>query len=114
LYIDFMFEKNPEKEQAMELFVFIRFHAREGKQDAVAEALRDVIAPSRAEPGCLSIGAYHSTRDTRLFFIHSHWVNEAAFEIHAELPHTVRFMARVQPLIDHKLDISRTRSLQIP
>ena len=91
----------------MELFIFARFHALDGKQDAVASALQEVVSSTRAEPGCRAIGAYRSTRDPRLFYIHSRWVDEAAFERHAELPHTVRFLERVQPLIDHPLDVTR-------
>jgi quinol monooxygenase YgiN len=95
----------------MELAIFARFHAREGQDTAVAAALRDVVGPSRAEPGCLAIAAYRSVRDPRLFWIHSRWIDEAAFETHAELPHTVRFLERVQPLIDHPLDVTRTRAI---
>ena len=96
------------------LFIFARFHAGEGQEAAVAAALRAVIAPTRAEPGCIEINAYRSTRDPRLFFIHSHWRDEAAFEVHATLPHTRQFIERVQTLIDHPLDISRTRPLTTP
>ncbi len=91
----------------MELFIFARFHARPGLESAVEEAVRDVLGPSRDEAGCLSIHAFRSTRDPRLFYIHSHWTNEAAFENHAALPHTVRFIERVEPLIDHALDVTR-------
>ena len=91
----------------MNLFVFGRFHARPGNEGAVDEALRDVVVPSRAEAGCLSIQAFLSTRDPRLFYIHSRWVDEAAFDHHAGLPHTVRFIERVQALIDHPLDVTR-------
>ena len=73
------------------------------------EALRDVVAPSREEAGCVSIQAFRSTRDPRLFYIHSRWIDEAAFEHHATLPHTVRFIERVQALIDHPLDVTRAR-----
>jgi len=38
----------------MDLFIFARFHAGLGK-GALAEALRDVLAPSSEEPGCLGI-----------------------------------------------------------
>ena len=96
----------------LELFIFARFHAREGKEDAVATALRDVVAPTREEPGCRAIAAYRSTRDPRLFHIHSRWSDEAAFERHSEQPHTRRFLERVQPLIDHPLDITRSRPLE--
>jgi quinol monooxygenase YgiN len=95
----------------MGLFIFARFHARDGQEDAVATALRDEVPLARAEPGCLAHDAYRSTRDPKLFFIHSHWIDEAAFEAHANLPHTVRFLERVQPLIDHELDVTRTRVL---
>ncbi len=95
----------------MELFIFARFHARPGNEGAVAEAILGNLAPSRGEPGCLTIHAFRSTRDPQLFYIHSRWKDEGAFENHAGLPHTLRFLQRVQPLIDHPLDV--TRSAQI-
>jgi quinol monooxygenase YgiN len=95
----------------MELFIFARFHARPGQEDAVAAAIRDANGPTRAEPGCLAIGGYRSTRDPRLFWVYSRWIDEAAFERHAELPHIVRFLERVQPLIDHPLDVTRTHQI---
>ena len=95
----------------MELFIFARFHARPGQEDTVASALRDVLAPTRAEPGCLGIDAFRSNRDPRLFYIHSRWTDEAAFETHAGLRHTVHFIARVEPLIDHALDVTRAEQI---
>ena len=53
----------------MELFVFARFHARSGNESDVIEALHDVIVPTREEPGCLSIHAYRSVRESQLFYI---------------------------------------------
>ena len=95
-----------------DIFIFARFHARDGKEEEVAAALRAVIGPTRAEAGCRSVEAFHSNRDPRLFFIHSHWRDEAAFETHATLPHTKQFIERVAALIDHPLDINRTQRLQ--
>lgn len=95
----------------MELSIFARFHAREGQEDAVAVALREVTGPSRAEAGCLFIEAYRSIRDPRLFHIHSRWTDEAAFELHAGLPHTVRFLARMQTLVDQPMEVSRAQPL---
>lgn len=99
-------------ESSAELFIFARFHARDGQEEAVAAVLRDVLPPTRAEPGCRAIDAYRSTRDPRLFYIHSRWVDEAAFDRHAELPHTVRFLERVQKLIDHPLDVTRAQPME--
>ena len=95
----------------MELFIFARFHARSGNEDAVAQALLEVVAPSREEPGCVGIDAFRSIRDPRLLYIHSRWKDEEAFELHAGLPHTVRFLERVEPLIDHALDVTRAERM---
>jgi quinol monooxygenase YgiN len=94
--------------QIMERFIFARFHARPGYDNALETALRNVIGPTRQESGCLSIHAFRSIKDARLFYIHSRWVDEAAFDNHAGLPHTVQFVEEVQPLIDHELDPTRS------
>src|ERR1700733_907349 len=94
-----------------ELFIFARFHARPGNEQAVAEAVASTLGPTRAEAGCLSIQAFHSIRDPRLFYIHSRWTSEEAFETHASLPHTVSFLERVEPLIDHPLDVTRAHMI---
>jgi len=96
----------------MELTIFGRFHARPGQAEAVAQAIGEVGRPTRAESGCLAFQAYRSIQDTDLFFIHSRWTDEAAFEAHSALAHTVRFLAAVEPLIDHPLSVSRTQPLE--
>jgi quinol monooxygenase YgiN len=96
----------------MELVIFARFHARDGEADAVAAALREVVAPTAAEPGCIAIGAFRSTSDPRLFYIHSRWVDEAAFERHGGMPHTTQFLKRVELLLDYPLDVTRAMPLR--
>jgi quinol monooxygenase YgiN len=95
----------------MPLFIVARFHAKPGAEADVEAALLANLEPTRSEPGCRFIHAFRSIRDPRLFFIHSSFDDEAAFELHATLPHTVRMRARVEPLIDHALDVSRTQRI---
>ena len=95
----------------MELTIFARFHALEGQEEAVAAELRDAVARVRKEPGCLAIEVYRSVRDSRLFFLHSRWVNEAAFDKHVERHETNQFVERVQSLIDHPFDVTRAHLL---
>lgn len=90
----------------MELFLFGRFHAGWGNENAVEAAMRAVIPPSREEPGCLSIHAFRSTRDRQLFYIHSRWKDQAAFDLHASLPHTVRFIQTVDALLDQPREVT--------
>src|SRR4029079_6418567 len=96
---------------AMAFFIFARFHARPGQEAAGAEPLLEVLGPTREEPGCRSIHAFRSSRDAQLFYIHSRWNDEAAFDRRASLPHTPLCVARREPLIDHPFDVARTSQL---
>jgi len=40
-------------------------------------------------------------------------LDEAAFEAHARLDHNLRFVSRVATLIDHPLDVTRARPLEV-
>jgi len=95
----------------MELVIFARFHARSGQQQQVASALAAIVSPTRSEYGCLGIQAFRSLQDDRQFFVHSRWRDEAAFDLHATLPHTVQFIERVTTAIDHPLDVQRAATL---
>jgi len=94
-----------------EIFIFARLHARPGKQREVHQAMFDVQGPTRKEPGCLSYSAFQSVRDPDEFYIHTCWKDMAAFDHHAELPHTVRFVEVVEPLLDHPFKVTRSARL---
>ncbi len=94
-----------------EVFVIARLHARPGTQDAVRRALFDVQAPTRVEPGCLAYAAFQSLRDPDEFHIHSRWSDMAAFERHAKLAHTLRFVEAIEPLLDHPFKPTLARKL---
>jgi quinol monooxygenase YgiN len=96
------------KEATVDQFVFVKLHAREGEEQAVEEALREVLVPSRAESGCLSFHLFRSVRDPRLFYIHSRWADSESFAKHADLPHTVLFLKKVDALLDVPREVSRT------
>lgn len=89
-------------------YIFARFHAQSGNEAAVAASIREVLAPTRNEAGCIKAHGFRSVRDARLYYIHSRWRDGAAFEFHRTLPHTLRFIERVTTLIDHELDVART------
>ena len=95
----------------MELFIFARFHAQEGKETALEFLLRNQVPKARAEPGCLVINAYRSTRNPRLFFIHSCWLDETAFDVHVALENTNRFVEEAENLIDHPFDVTRSYAI---
>jgi quinol monooxygenase YgiN len=83
----------------MELAIIGEFHALPGRERDVEAAIRKVVPLTRGESTCLGIAAFRSNRDAALFYVHSRWTDEAAFDAHASLAHTVEFIATVEPLI---------------
>ena len=96
---------------AQELFIFARFHAREGQEGALAAALCEVMIPTNQEPGCLGATSFRANADPACFYIHSRWRDEAAFEHHATLAHTVKFLDAVEELVDQPFEIVRTHRI---
>jgi quinol monooxygenase YgiN len=92
-----------------QIYIFARFRAKPGSENAVEAALREVVPPTRAEAGCIALNTFRSTRDRQLFYLHSRWVDEAAFDYHAGLPHVVKFIDTVTALIDHEFDLTRAK-----
>lgn len=95
----------------MSVHFFVRFEPLLGREAAFREELLRVVEPSRAEVGCLSIHVFESLREPFVFAIHSQWADEAAFEFHATLPHTVRFLAAAETLLTHSVEGLRLRQI---
>ena len=95
----------------MEMDFFGRFHMKAGGEREFAQALDEVVVASRKEPGCLEIHGYRSNRDGRLFYIHSRWKDEEAFEEHRRMAHTVKYLERVKDLSDQEPDLTRSERI---
>lgn len=100
------------REKRATFFVFVRLHARAGHEADVAAALRKVALLTCDEAGCVAIDVFQSTTDRQLFYIHSCWADEAAFNHHATLPHTIEFIERVDALVDRPREVVRTVALR--
>ena len=95
----------------MSVHFLVRFEPLPGKETEFREELLRVVEPTRAEIGCLGIHVFESLREPFAFAIHSEWVDEAAFELHAKLPHTVRFVGAAERLLTHPVEGLRSRQI---
>jgi quinol monooxygenase YgiN len=89
------------QENALSFHFIVHFQPLPGMEAAFREEVLRVNGPSRKESGCLRIDVFESIREPVEFAIHSEWVDEAAFDLHATLPHTVQFIAAAEKLLKH-------------
>ena len=95
----------------MSVHFFVRFEPLPNKEAEFREELLRVVEPTRAESGCLAIHVFVSVREPFVFAIHSEWVDEVAFELHAQFPHTVRFLGAAERLLSHAVQGMRAREI---
>ena len=46
---------------------------------------------------------FESIREPFVFVVHSEWVDEVAFELHATLPHTGQFLETAETVLTHPI-----------
>jgi quinol monooxygenase YgiN len=95
----------------MSMYFSVRFETLPGKEEEFREVMLRNLAPTRAEAGCLAIHVFESIRPPHVFAIHSEWVDEAAFELHAHSPRTVRFLDAAEKLLTHPVKGWRLREI---
>ena len=91
----------------MAFVVIARFTARTGLEHRLREVLSALVAPTRAEAGCLHYEMVQSQDDPRKFTFYEKWESEAALMAHAQMPHVVRARAERVDLLDGPHEVSR-------
>lgn len=88
----------------MKPFHFIvRFIPIEGCTAEFRKLMIDTAKMTRMEVGCLHLELFESVHEPTEFSLRSVWTSEEAFERHANLPHTERFVEASKTLLTHPI-----------
>jgi quinol monooxygenase YgiN len=88
----------------------VRWVARAGREERIADVLRRLTAPSRAEPGCVQYEPHRDPDDPLVFFLFEKWADEEALRHHEESAHVQELLfGEALPLLEE-----RTRSYWVP
>jgi quinol monooxygenase YgiN len=71
----------------MALAVFAQYRVRAGEEARVANALRNMVGPTRAEPRNLDYQVFRDPKDPSLFAGFESYPDESAFQAHLASPH---------------------------
>jgi quinol monooxygenase YgiN len=79
-----------------------KWTAKEGEEEAVLNALRSLVGPSRAEPGCLYYQPCRDPEHPRVFLIFEVYADEDAYKQHAESAHFQEHGVPTFPLLESR------------
>ncbi|MDT4888350.1 putative monooxygenase YcnE [compost metagenome] len=77
------------------LIALLRAHP--GRADALESLLHDMLAPSRAEAGCIQYDLHRDRKDADLLYMIEQWRDEAALVEHEASQHFQAFVKAAQP-----------------
>ena len=83
-----------------ELTVVAVFQARPGQDEALGEALLAMLAPTRAEDGCIRYDLHRTRGVAGHWFFDEIWASAAHHAAHRETPHVQALIARGGMLYD--------------
>ena len=75
-----------------EVTVIAHINAKDGKEDLVRQALQKMVAPTRAEPGCIRYDLHVDLRNPTHFFFYEIWESVDAHETHMDSAHLAEFV----------------------
>jgi quinol monooxygenase YgiN len=78
--------------------VVATFQAKPGKEAELKKALISLVAPTRAEAGCLNYDLHVSPDDAGKFLFHENWTTKAALDAHLKMPHIQVLLPRMDEL----------------
>jgi quinol monooxygenase YgiN len=89
--------------------VVIRIRAKEGSEAEVREALRALLAPTRAERGCLECELHEMPDEPTLFMLREGWRSERDFDRRLLEEHFQRWLGQAERLLAEPMQVSRWR-----
>ena len=89
-----------------ELTVLARFKAKEGKETDVLRAITSLIAPTKAEEGCINYDLHRAQNDPGLFVLYETWRNRQDLDSHLATPYLQAFLEQAPELLAEPVDIS--------
>lgn len=92
------------------VFVFATIVAKSDKIGEVETILKSLLAPTRAEVGCLSYVLHRHRKDADTYVFHEQWETMGDLENHFKTKHFVYAVQKLEPLCT-TLSINPTEQL---
>lgn len=93
------------------LTVVAKIRAKPGLEARVQEELLALVAPTRAEAGCLNYDLHRSQEEPGLFLFYENWRSAQDLDAHLQTPHLQRFLSQAPDLLAAPVEITRWEML---
>ena len=89
------------------LILIARMRAKSGQQARLRQELQRLVAPTRAEPGCVTYDLHESQTDPAEFMFYEAWRSSADLDAHFETSHMKTMKKIEHEIVEGGMDLSR-------
>jgi len=93
------------------LTVIAHIRAKAGQESRVRQILEGLLAPTRAEVGCINYDLHQSQSDPALFVFYENWESEGHLEAHAGSAHIQSFRRLADETLAEPVQITKWQIL---
>jgi len=93
------------------LTVIAHIRANAGQESRVRQILQGLLAPTRAEVGCINYDLHQSQSDPAVFVFYENWESEGHLEAHARSAHTQSFQRLADETLAEPVQITKWQIL---
>lgn len=79
--------------------------ARPGTREELASLLMALVAPTRAEAGCINYDFHVDAADPCVFVFYENWTDRAALDAHLAMPHLQPLVSQLDRLLACPVEI---------
>ena len=94
--------------------VLARFKAKNGKEEALQQAIMACISPTRAEAGCINYDLHQLLDDKASFILYENWKSKEDLDAHLNMPYLRELKAKADELCAEPIEISLWQMLSEP
>ena len=85
----------------------VKIAAKQDILERVKAELTAMLAPTRAEAGCVQYNLHQDTNDKSLFYFYEIWSDQQALDQHMQTPHLQNLLAKSDELFAGPLDAAQ-------
>ena len=89
------------------LTLIARMRAKSGQEARLWQELQRLVAPTRAEAGCITYDLHRSQTDPALFMFYENWKSQADLDAHFETRHFKAFIRILHEMLEDEMDLSK-------
>ncbi len=91
--------------QQLTLVAFVT--AKPGKEEELGQLLGALVAPTRAEAGCINYVLHRSRENPAVWMLYENWRSDADLQMHFETPYVKAFLAKKDEVLAGEMDMRR-------